>query len=78
MANVEYPAWKKVAWRFGRVFGISFVMTIASFMIDLKEIPTLDSLYTLAIVPAYIGGFAALGKAIREYFEDGEMRKLPF
>lgn len=76
----EYPKWKVVTWRFVRVFIASFVVVFSQYLINLQGLPTLEGIGKVAIIPAFIAGINALGKALREYFENGEevMKNIPF
>lgn len=75
-----YPIWKKVLWRFGRVFIAAFVTVLGGGLMTLQ---TLDVAVLRAIITAaIIGGINALGKALREEYgeptRDGEIDKLFF
>jgi len=80
MATKEiYPTWKKVAWRFGRVFLFPFMVSIGGYMASVQRIPTLNELYVMALLPAFFSGVNALGKLIRETYKEDYpiVRKLP-
>lgn len=82
----SYPAWKKVAWRFGRVFVSAFIVTFAAFLAEFdgaKIIQVgmkngfyafLTALWGVVLYPAVLAAItasiSALGKAVREYFGD--------
>ena len=79
---MEYANWKKVVWRFGRIFIGAFIVNFSSFMImvDGAEIIKdgfavsfgmfVKSLWLLFIYPGIlsgiIAGIAAIGKFIRD------------
>ena len=71
MAKVEYPTWKIVAWRYGRVFLAAF---IASISVDQLVLGTQDLTTTLAR-SAVAAGLAAMAKLLRE--ESTRFEKLP-
>lgn len=82
---MDYPTYKKVAWRFARVF-------IATFLITFADALTTTSEPTVAIIRAIVlsslsAGVVAMGKLMREYLgydtkgeavEGSLVRKLPF
>lgn len=60
----KYPLVKRVAWRFGRVFIATFLVTTASQLVKVNRI---EDIWPLLLIPALSASLAALGKAIREY-----------
>jgi len=80
-----YPRYKKVLWRFFRVFVSTFLIAIGTGMMKIDDPKTV-------MLSALSAGFVALGKAIREYYKEyvaknkvnygnillGLVRKLPF
>lgn len=83
-----YPEWKKVAWRFIRVFVSSFLFTGSMVLVNAQpEALTSWSnfLNTLALPFLLSGGIAginAVGKLLRDTFgseyQDSFIDKLPF
>ena len=79
---MEYANWKKVVWRFGRVFIGAFIVNFSSFMIMVNGMEIIKdglavsfsmfakSLWLLFIYPGIlsgiIGGIAAVGKLFRD------------
>ena len=82
----KYPLWKKLVWRFGRVFLSAFVVTFGAVLTEFdgsKIIAVgmkfgfggfLAALWGVvfypAVLSAIVAGISALGKAIREQFGD--------
>lgn len=86
--NNFYPEWKKVSWRFARVFVSSFLFTGSMVLINAQP-ESLTSwgnfLNTLALPFLLSGGIAginAVGKLLRDTFgseyQDSFIDKLPF
>jgi len=73
----DYPQWKIVAWRFGRVFLAAVLMELA-IIIPAVENLSLEQLWPALVVPALIAGLSALGKAIRlKSSDESRLHKLP-
>lgn len=74
----KYPAYKKVAWRFGRLFLASFLVLAGP---QIASVGSLDDVLPLVITPALIGAVGAVGKALREEWGNGDytafVNKLP-
>ena len=85
-----YASWKKVAWRFGRVFISAFVVTLAAALAEFDGSKLvaegmqngfwafLTALWGVvfypAVLSAIVAAISALGKAVREYFGDAEYK----
>lgn len=79
---MEYANWKKVVWRFGRVFIGAFIVNFSSFMLMVNGMEIIrdglaisfgmfmKSLWLLFIYPGIlsgiIAGIAAVGKFVRD------------
>lgn len=61
-----YPAWKKVVWRFVRVFVASFLVQVGTGLINLESWDAVKGLLLSALSASVV----ALGKAIREWFKE--------
>ncbi len=57
-----YPLWKKLLWRYGRVFVGAFFISLGDQAIRLSEVDTLRSVGLAASIAA----FSALSKLLRE------------
>jgi hypothetical protein len=64
---MKYPEWKILAWRFGRVFVSVFLVQVGSGIVSLEN-PS--EIIKSLILPALSGAIVALGKAIRDNYED--------
>lgn len=75
MKNKEqYAEWKKLAWRFGRVFFATFFVILGSGITNVNDEGALKAL----LVSAASGGISALFKYLREGKEyDQLIHKLP-
>ena len=62
-----YPDWKIWLWRFGRVFISVFLVQIGTGIISLEN-PA--DIWKALILPALSGAVTALGKVIRDKFEE--------
>ena len=84
---IPYPIYKKVLWRFLRVFIASFIAGASVVLSVAKEeaFKSWDNFLTLLIFPAGLAGATAginaIGKLAREYFgtrnKNGAIDKLP-
>lgn len=84
----EYPIWKKVAWRYLRVFISAFLAGFGGVLAlvdgtkmlgqaaDISILEFLKSLWSVAVYPALLAGWtagiSAIGKLIREKLGDKE------
>jgi len=66
MAIKKYEAWKKVVWRFVRIFFAAFISQLSLNALFLGE----PEIQKSALVSAVAAGLAALTKAIRELSDD--------
>lgn len=83
-----YPAIKKVAWRFIRVFISAFLATGSIILanVGMEAVSSWQNFKELLIIPFILGGLIAginaLGKLLREMFgsenKDSVVDKLPF
>lgn len=73
MPNNEYAKWKKVAWRFGRVFIGAALVSLAA---NWGSVESVADVWPLFVLPALIAGVNALFKAVREYLASGNYRSL--
>ena len=67
----SYPFWKKLAWRFGRVFASAYFISLGDQMIRLSEVDTWRSVG----IAAFIAALSAVSKLLREG-ETAPMSKL--
>lgn len=84
----EYPEWKKVLWRFGRIFISSFLFTGSLVLVNAQpEALTswdrfLNTLVLPFILSGGIAGINAVGKLLRDTFgsedKNSAVDKLPF
>lgn len=78
MSAQPYPLWKKVVWRFVRVFIATLLVELAA---HLDAIGGLGDVYPLLILPAVSAAVVALAKAIREWVASEDytnlLHKLP-
>ena len=58
-----YPEWKKIAWRFGKVFVATFLVQFAA------GLSTEQTMVAIA-VSALSAGLLAVGKAFRSYIKE--------
>jgi len=63
-APKPYPLWKKVAWRFVRVFVATFLATLA---MSLESFDLSQDWWKALVLPAITASISAVAKAIREY-----------
>jgi len=87
MDNI-YPEWKKVAWRFLRVFISAFLFTGSMVLINAKpEVLSswsnfLNTLVLPFLLAGGVAGINAVGKLLRDLFgtddKTGLVDKLPF
>ena len=73
--KVDYAKWKKVLWRFGRIFLAAFLTTLALTIGDLETLD-INNLWPVVVYPAIVAGINALFKALREKIGDGDYSKL--
>lgn len=66
-----YPAWKKIAWRFLRVFVAAVLIQFAT---DLAAIASFEDLTQKVLVSALTAGISALGKAVREWLASDDYK----
>jgi hypothetical protein len=86
--NNEYPEWKKVLWRFGRIFLSSFLFTGSLVLINAQPEALIsgEKFLNTLVLPFFlsggIAGINAVGKLLREMFgsedKDSLVDKLPF
>lgn len=87
MDNI-YPEWKKVTWRFVRIFISAFLFTGSLILINAgtESLSSWDNFLNSLVLPFLIsGGIAginAVGKLLRDLFgsevKDGLVDKIPF
>lgn len=88
LEKLPYAEWKKVAWRFGRVFVSAFLVTGSLVLINtgVEALASWENFKNLLIYPfalsGAVAGINALGKLIREIFgsdkQDSLVDKIPF
>ncbi len=86
--NIEYPEWKKVLWRFGRIFLSAFLFTGSLVLVNaqLESLTSWDRFLNTLVLPFLlsggIAGINAVGKLLRDTFgsedKDSVIDKLPF
>lgn len=86
--NIEYPEWKKVLWRFGRIFLSAFLFTGSLVLVNAQpeSLTSWDRFLNTLVLPFLlsggIAGINAVGKLLRDTFgsedKDGVIDKLPF
>lgn len=89
MATQNYSVYKKLVWRFVRVFIGSFIVTFGAVlkMFDPGELEKVmdgatffSAVLALAIYPAILAGLIAgvetVGKALREFLAEGDYKHL--
>lgn len=69
----DYAKWKKVAWRFGRVFVGAALVSLAA---NWSSVEGVADVWPLFVLPALTAGFVAVWKAVREYLAEGNYRSL--
>jgi len=87
MDNI-YPEWKKVAWRFLRVFISAFLFTGSMVLINAQPVALsswdkfLNTLILPFLLAGCVAGLNAVGKLLRDLFgtedQTGLVDKLPF
>lgn len=70
---MDYPKYKKVAWRFARVFIGAFLVNVS---VNWNSVNKVEDLVPLLLVPALSAGLVAVFKALREYIAKGEYTSL--
>ena len=70
---MDYPKWKLIAWRYGRVFVGAFLVVAAT---SWEQVQEPQDILKVAVVPALIAGVVAVGKAVRTYFASGNYRSI--
>jgi len=86
--NIEYPEWKKVLWRFGRIFLSAFLFTGSLVLVNAQpeSLTSWDRFLNTLVLPFLlsggIAGINAVGKLLRDTFgsedKDSVIDKLPF
>lgn len=86
--NNEYPEWKKVLWRFGRIFLSAFLFTGSLVFVNAQPeaLTSWDKFLNSLLLPFFlsggIAGINAVGKLLRDTFgtedKDSAIDKLPF
>ena len=86
--NNIYPEWKKVLWRFGRIFLSAFLFTGALVLINTQPeaLTSWDKFFNMLVLPFLlsggIAGINAVGKLLRDTFgsedKNSLVDKLPF
>lgn len=86
--NNIYPEWKKVLWRFGRIFLSAFLFTGSLVLINTQPeaLTSWDKFFNMLVLPFFlsggIAGINAVGKLLRDTFgsedKDSLVDKLPF
>lgn len=75
----EYSQWKRIAWRYSRVFVGAFLVVAAT---SWEQVQEPQDILKVAVIPAAIAGVAAVGKALRTWLAEGNFQslihKLPF
>jgi len=69
----SYEAWKKIAWKFARVFVAASLVSIAA---NLERINSVNDVLSLLLIPAATAGLVAVAKSIREYVASGDYTNL--
>ncbi len=88
MENFNYPEWRKVAWRFARVFISAFLVTGSMVLINVgaEAFTSWENFRNLLAYPfllsGVVAGVNAIGKLIRDIFGSDDKNtlvdKLPF
>ncbi|MBT6401288.1 hypothetical protein HOK10_01700 [candidate division WWE3 bacterium] len=86
--NNIYPEWKKVLWRFGRIFLSAFLFTGSLVLINTQPeaLTSWDKFFNMLVLPFLlsggIAGINAVGKLLRDTFgsedKNSLVDKLPF
>ena len=86
--NNIYPEWKKVLWRFGRVFASAFLFTGSLVLINTQPeaLTSWNKFFNMLVLPFIlsggIAGINAVGKLLRDTFgsedKNSLVDKLPF
>ncbi|MCA9371667.1 MAG: hypothetical protein H6773_02725 [Pseudomonadales bacterium] len=86
--NIEYPEWKKILWRFGRIFLSAFLFTGSLVLVNAQpeSLTSWDRFLNTLVLPFLlsggIAGINAVGKLLRDTFgsedKDSVIDKLPF
>lgn len=80
----EYPEWRRIAWRFGRVFLSGFIsaLSIVLISVDKDDLNSPAPFLLAATLGCLAGGLNALGKYLRDKFGSADKEslvdKLPF
>lgn len=88
MDNFNYPEWRKVAWRFTRIFISAFLVTGSVVLINVgaEAFTSWENFKNLLAYPfllsGVVAGINAIGKLIRDIFGSDDKNtlvdKLPF
>lgn len=77
--NIEYPEWKKVLWRFGRIFLSAFLFTGSLVLVNAQpeSLTSWDRFLNTLVLPFLlsggIAGINAVGKLLRDVNQNIKM-----